>query len=203
MLKLKRLRYHVSPLASVLLLAGCGEPSQQPVGARVPQMERNSVPSVAEITRYYAGLMAHETCFADFNRRPFADFVLAVAPDSASFTLSLPNCVLSGRLDMLQRLEDIYVESRALPLKTGQPLDLSHAPAARLTRLSELRRAFGPGKVEKPSITKEVSTSLFTVSFRYHPAKTTRSVTIEANMRVLPTYADTTRVAFISVFPLE
>lgn len=202
MLEFKHICRQISWLTGIWLLTACGESGQQYLDPSVSSKEIRSVPSVFELTRYYADLMAHETRFADFSRRPFADSLLVIAPDKASFTLSLPNCVLSGQLDTLQRLDDVYVRSLIVQLKPGQPLDLSRAPAARLMRLGELRRAFGPGKVEEPSLTEEVSTSLFTVSFRYRPVKNRRSVTIEANMHI-PNYADTTRVAFISMSPLE
>lgn len=179
MLKIKHLVCHLIGLASILLLTTCGESGQQTPSAQDVAKPAKAVSTpIAEVVRYYAGLMVHHTHFAKFSRSPFGDSVLAVAPDSVYFTLSLPNGFIKGWLDNSHRLESLTINAPDLPLKPGQPLDLSHAPAGRLVRLGELRRAFGPGKVEEPLLTEQVATSLFAVSFQYRLANTSRSVAI-------------------------
>jgi hypothetical protein len=202
-LRFKRLIHQISGLASLFLLTACGESGQQiPSAQDVAKPAKPVSTPIAEVVRYYAGLMVHHTHFAKFSRSPFGNSVLVVAADSVSFTLSLPNGFIKGWLDNSHHLESLTINAPDLPLKPGQPLDLSHAPAGRLVRLGELRRAFGPGKVEEPMLTEQVATSLFAVSFQYRPANANRPVAIEANMHV-PSYADTTKVAFISISSLQ
>ncbi|GAB3638152.1 hypothetical protein GCM10027422_37420 [Hymenobacter arcticus] len=159
------------------------------------------VPTVLLVTRHFAEELARGTQFRAADAPRYADSLFSLDA-SDNLYLNLPTCQVEAFLTPDRALEHVYIlVPRRLP---GPHPELNRARPNpdRLLRLGELRRAFGPGKIDRnPPLTKEEFTRSYPVTFRCQPTPTSRPVLLNA---ALPTaaYADSAWVNSISIYRL-
>jgi hypothetical protein len=162
------------------LLAACNEPAGSSSARQVSQASQPA-PSVAEVVRHYAGLMARRTRLATPDSCQFAGVVPtrqpagdASAEYSVSLSWKLPACEVGAFLDQQQQLVDVNIETPRPPEPAHQLSRYTPHPPATLVRLGELRRVFGPGtNASKPEEAGEYY-------FTYQPSPAARKLTIQA-----------------------
>ncbi|MDJ0365565.1 hypothetical protein QMK33_10395 [Hymenobacter sp. H14-R3] len=181
-----------------LLLAGChGAPATEsaPAPGGLPA---KLVPTVLRVTRHFADELAQGTQFRAADAPRYADSLLHFSATS-HFYLSLPGCLVESTLMPDKTLDFVFVWMPFRPPGSHPALDRSRPNPDRLLRLGELRRAFGPGKIDStPVLTKETFTRSYPVTFRYQPTPESRPVLLSAAMPTAA-YADSAWVNSISL----
>jgi len=174
-------------------LGGCGEAS--PPASRPPR----PAPSVVEVARYYAGHLARGTRFTTPASRVFADSVASLRSNN-SLTISLGTCEVQGWVDSLQRLTSVHITAPYAQYRYWREVNRTGPCPYLLVRLGALRRAFGPGSIERdPPLTKLEGSRCYPVLFDYQPGPG-QPVRLYA---CVPTaaYADSVRVNTLSLYP--
>jgi hypothetical protein len=172
-------------------LVGCGEAS--PPTSPPPK----PAPSVVEVARYYAGHLARGTRFTTPASRIFADSLASMSPNNG-LTISLGTCEVQGWVDSLQRLTSVHITAPYAQYQHA--VDIARPCPYLLVRLGVLRRAFGPGSIERdPPLTKQESSRCYPTLFDYQPVPGCQ-VKLYA---CLPTadYSDSVRVNTLSLYP--
>ena len=183
--------------ASSMLLAGCGVPSE-PAQHVAPVVKRPTTrpPStdIAQLTRYYADLMAHQTRLTTSASRQGASPIAGSDPEDHSFSRTLPACEVVFSLNQRQQILHVEMASPRVPRDPNSlAIDPPRQPP-RLVRLGELRRVFGRG-AEAP----DPSNSFHEYDFRYSPATGSKRVTIRATVPAF-VYADSAMVDGILIY---
>ena len=189
-------------VCGALLVAGCREPAKAPVAA-APR----PAPTATEVVQHYADLMAAGTRLTTAKSRQFGDSVSYPLSDDGAFGLGLVPCDVQAWMTSTQRLERVTIDSppTAAELKAnaaGAPIDFSRRWHARLMKLGELRRLFGPGTIGVPQLFEAASLQRFPVEFTYTPSATGHRVLISAAIPT-PNYNDSVMVDRLSLNSFE
>ena len=180
-------------VGGALLVAGCREPAKAPVAAAL-----QPAPTAGQVVRYYADLMAGGTRLTTAKSRQFGDSLSSSVSEARVFYLNLLPCDVEARMTSTQRLERVAIDSPPTEAElraraAGAPLDFSRRWHARLMKLGELRRLFGPGTIGVPQRFEAASLQRFPVEFTYTPSTTGHRVLISAAIPT-PNYNDSVMV---------
>lgn len=188
-------------LGAWLLVAGChGAPATELVPAAGSQLTK-PVPTALLVTRHFADALAQGTQFRAAAAPRYADSLFHFGTNG-TICLSLTTCLVESDLNPDKTLGFVFVWlPRRLP-EAQAALNRARPNPDRLLRLGELRRAFGPGKINRnPILTKEEYTRSYPVVFRYQPTPTSHPVLLNAAMPTAA-YADSAWVNSISLYRL-
>ena len=175
------------PLALLgMLAAGCGHSSAPaaapPAAVPAPPAQLPNQPSVAAVLRHFIGLLAQGSPLSTPAERQLAGQMPRNQPANSdylgaevSLLYEMNTYVVEVLLDRQQRVVDLHIRAPYVPEDPHRTVLNVPQPWPRFVRLGELRRAFGPEKIE-PRLPDQVF-------FRYQPAASApKSVIIGAEL---------------------